>query len=104
MFDLNYYNEITDFGKLCDEIMNKVRIRGCTDKAYTNKTDKKIQSVANREEAMNALMAHHSKHGKEYYVWYVKYHQTDFKLVDKNANSLNQKVVLGKLIKPHHAA
>ena len=104
MFDLNYYNEITDFGMLCDEIMNKVRVRGCTDKAYTNKTDKKIQKIAHRDEMMNKITLFHNKHGKDYYVWYVRYFKNDIKLVNGHSNMCNQEVVLGRMIKPHHIA
>jgi hypothetical protein len=104
MFDLNYYNEITDFGKLCDEIINKVRVMGCTNNVYTNKTDKKIQKVAHREEMMNKITLFHNKYGKDYYVWYVRYFKNDIKIIDSHSNMCNQQVVLKKLIKPHHIA
>ncbi len=104
MFDLNYYNEITDFGKLCDEIINKVRVMGCTNSVYINKTDRKIQNVAHREEMMNKITLFHNKHGKSYYVWYVKYFKNDVKLVNSYSDMCNQRVVLKRLVKAHHVA
>jgi hypothetical protein len=84
--------------------MNQVRAQGSTDNTYLNKTDRKIQKVAHRDEIMNKITLFHNKHGKDYYVWYVRYFKNDIKLIDGHSNMCNQQVVLKKLIKPHHVA
>ena len=91
-----------EYGKLCDKIIETTRADGNKDVPYMNHTDKKIQKIAYKEEMMNALMSHNNKHGKSYYVWYVNYYNKEIKVISKRAALSNKKVVLDRLIKPHH--
>lgn len=103
MFDLNYYNEITDFGKVCDKILSEVKVQGMqNNQPYLNKTDKKVKLTGRKEQFMNDIMHFHNKYGAEYYKWYIRYFEKDTVYVDRHTNNCNQTVVLKKLVKRHH--
>ena len=101
MFDLNYYNEITDFAKTCEEIMEVCRERGNRSVPWRNATERKLINTSKKEGSMNLIMAFHSKHGKDYYMWYINYFKEP-RMIAKNVAMSNKEVVLKKLIKPHH--
>ena len=103
MFDLNYYNELTDFGKMCDTVISDVKMQGMkSTKDFLNKTDRKLKITSKKEKFMNDIMYFHNKHGPEYYKWYIAYFEKDKQYVNRHTEMCNTKVVCKKLVKPHH--
>ncbi len=101
MFDLNYYNEITDFAATCEYILDECRVEGNKNRPWRSATERKVSKTAKKEEIMNKLMAFHSKHGKTYYMWYINYYKEP-RMITQHMSLTNKEVVFKKLIKPHH--
>jgi len=89
MFDLEYYNQITDFGKLYEEfIVNSRNIRSMSrdNVCNQNKTKRKAKMLKETEYYINELGAFLSIHKNGYYEWYDDYYNREslIKKTDKH--------------------
>jgi hypothetical protein len=88
MFDLEYYNNITDFGKWMDDVMNEMKImKGKTFKRqYKNQTEKKNESFYRMEKIINDTHYWKNIVGDDYLNWYVNYFSNRFVHSIRNCN------------------
>ena len=91
MFDLEYYNQITDFGKLYDDFVNSSRKIRCMggDNAYSrNKNQRKAKIMKETEYYMNELVGFLTIHN-EYYEWYDNYYNKESLIKKTNKHFKN---------------
>lgn len=101
MFDLEYYNEITDFGKLYDKLSEECRSRGSVkyiDGYNRSKLKEKHAKIC--EHYMNGLILFENKHSSSYCTWYNNYYNK-INIMDNISNKYKSAGIVRPVDKLH---
>lgn len=102
MFDLEYYNEITDFGKLAEKLYEECRKRGNSGfkNISNNKTTTKERNAIKCEHYLNGLILFEKKHSNSYCSWYANYYNKNH-VMDKLSNQYKTEGIVRPVDKLH---